>query len=635
MSIGNSQNFLQITPSSAHQLTEIKRIGSGSIRSLAYSPDGQFLAAGSSIGVWLYDAELKNPPRLLGKDECGYRVAFSSDNKLLASMGQNNEIWVWETHSGEVHSKIKLEVEDHHLATNALAWHPIDNLIATGGWDETTRLVNVDTDEVIKTLPMGEPITSLAFSVDGSFLAIGLWKNKSRLLWMLDYTYIELPRLSDVDHGENLVAFSSDGKFAYGKDNIVALWDIHQKKTLHRFYFRDQGLEDIAFSHSGTMLATANWAGPNSAPGKIRIFDLNTYQEHIIASAGGVSVTFRPDNKVLAYAKGGWNSTIELYERETGNLLYTPAHGCIAGDLALTDDGKSLAIGMSRGIITVIDSYSGEQLHQLAKKDFDPSVASGGPISFYPDSNSIIFSGFDHGTKYYSWNLASQAVTDFEPDEAFTLNYLMTILQFNPSNKTLIIGAPYWVEAANRMPIKDNASQYLVFDAAITKDETVTVTALVIEEPASSSQFSKENFIGANVETLIQGWSPTMISLSVDGNFVAGAGHIGSGNKTTSVGWVWDIEQKQLKFSFKASQYYGAEMKGAVFTADGRLSFFVDGSGQAYLWDVEQGILILQFKAHASDLWDFAVNPDGRQIITLGSDGTVRFWGVLLSDTPH
>src|SRR5579859_7198087 len=55
-----------ITPKNASQVKQIARLGHGFISSLAWSPDGQTIALGGSLGVWLYRAgNFDTAPRLL------------------------------------------------------------------------------------------------------------------------------------------------------------------------------------------------------------------------------------------------------------------------------------------------------------------------------------------------------------------------------------------------------------------------------------------------------------------------------------------------------------------------------------------------------------------------------------------
>src|SRR4051812_44662507 len=116
-----ADNLEIISAENVIQMETIASIGGGSIQDLAYSPDGSWLAAGSSIGVWLYPADLNAPPQLLGKDNCGYRVVFSKDSKFLASPGKNGNIWFWKIDNGIVQDEFQLAVDDDNPLLSAIA----------------------------------------------------------------------------------------------------------------------------------------------------------------------------------------------------------------------------------------------------------------------------------------------------------------------------------------------------------------------------------------------------------------------------------------------------------------------------------------------------------------------------------
>jgi WD40 repeat protein len=87
-----------ITAENADQVEELARLGRGWVSEVAWSPDGERLAVGGSVGIWLYRAE--NPdiePRLLeGHTEPVESVAWSPDGTRLVSGGRDETVRIWE-----------------------------------------------------------------------------------------------------------------------------------------------------------------------------------------------------------------------------------------------------------------------------------------------------------------------------------------------------------------------------------------------------------------------------------------------------------------------------------------------------------------------------------------------------------
>ncbi|MBO9326867.1 MAG: hypothetical protein J7463_16345, partial [Roseiflexus sp.] len=58
-----------------------------------------------------------------------------------------------------------------------------------------------------------------------------------------------------------------------------------------------------------------------------------------------------------------------------------------------------------------------------------------------------------------------------------------------------------------------------------------------------------------------------------------------------------------------------------------------DGFGRVV--DIETGAVELLLIGHQNRIWGMAVSPDGRLILTTGSDRTARLWDATTSDVVH
>ena len=116
--------------------------GQGSAaRSIAFSPDGQWLAAASEKKVLLWDTN-QGAGQLARMLEHTFRVttvAFSPDSLTLASGNTSGTVEVWEVSTGQ-----RLYTLDRLAApARSLAFSPDGRTLASAHMDKTIRLWNM------------------------------------------------------------------------------------------------------------------------------------------------------------------------------------------------------------------------------------------------------------------------------------------------------------------------------------------------------------------------------------------------------------------------------------------------------------------------------------------------------------
>ena len=327
---------------------KMREIGSKHyIDDMKYSPDGTRLVMAGSFGILLYDVQRsgKNvqkgdkPLILTGHRERGWRVAFSPDGKILATLIGTGSLRLWDAKTGQLLRTIK--------AGSPAAFSPDGKTIIGGGDDGYTRftlnvfdfhLFDVETGKCLRTFTgHTRPPWSGAFSPDGRMIATGGSSRWGTVRLWDTRTGKHLRTLTGHRGTISRVAFSPDGTLlaSGASDKPVRLWDVktgQQIRTLggdgpgHSTGPRDLGggggigsfgpVDCVAFSPDGKTLASCNFSG-------VRLWDVKTgrllrkFRER--NDGHGTSlVVYSPDGRTIAACA---STEVDLWDAETGQLL--------------------------------------------------------------------------------------------------------------------------------------------------------------------------------------------------------------------------------------------------------------------------------------------------------------------------
>lgn len=235
---------------------------SGTVGSVAFSPDARLvLTGGYDYPVRLWDAATGAEVRRFNKAD---HAAFSPDGRFVATSGLpdgREGMTLWDVSTGKEIRRFNGRIVD-------IAFSPDGRFLVTGGYDKTARLWDVATGKEQRQFK-GLPIwlgtgTAVAFSPDGRFVLFGsgthaFYPDNAARLWNAA-TGQQLRRFSGHSNTVLSVKFSTDGRFVLtgSRDGTARLWDSASGKQVRSFEGHTASVNSVAFSPDGRFVLTGS-----------------------------------------------------------------------------------------------------------------------------------------------------------------------------------------------------------------------------------------------------------------------------------------------------------------------------------------------------------------------------------------
>jgi RNA polymerase sigma factor (sigma-70 family) len=197
---------------------------------LKFSPDGRLLAFGTKdrvVSVWDVAAGVERQ-RLKGLAGTLHCLAFSRDGQKIAAgsvRAGSDTIGLWDITTGK--SLVKFSSTEQ---VDKLAFSPNSKILASASWTgDTTRLWDATTGRQLRSLAGAPPVYDLAFSPDGKWLAgAGEDKDQKVHVWEANSGLEMYCFRGHHAGGVMSVAFAPDGRTlaSGGGDSSILLWDL-------------------------------------------------------------------------------------------------------------------------------------------------------------------------------------------------------------------------------------------------------------------------------------------------------------------------------------------------------------------------------------------------------------------------
>jgi WD40 repeat protein len=343
---------------------------------IAFSPDGRQLAAGTDGVVKVWDWEnhqlLHSLPGHEKRDRNAISVAFSRDGRRLASASTGEGVNLWDTRTGGPPLRTFLP---HPHPVSSLALSPDGGRLAEASLNRKVRLWDTATGELRHTLPHDGGVGGVAFSPDGRRLASA---GEERIVRVWDPTTgREVLGLRGHTGPCGCVAFSPDGHrlASASTDKTIRVWDAtplreDERQDTLTFTGHSDEIRCVAVSRDGRV-ASAGIGAP------VKVWDPATGKVGATFNAHGVTVfclAWQPNGQRIASA--GWDGrrpTVWVWDARTSEpvfpLPFPSDQACFA--VSFSPDGRYLVTGGGKGALQVWDAETGREVGTLGTHDQD------------------------------------------------------------------------------------------------------------------------------------------------------------------------------------------------------------------------------------------------------------------------
>ncbi|MEG4088297.1 WD40 domain-containing protein [Microcoleus sp. Pol12B4] len=531
------------------------------VLSVAFSPDGKTLATGRSNGtIRCWDVSSWSIRQILqGNTSPVLGVAFSPEGKMLASSIGDGTVRFWDWS----HGRCLLTLQAHKNQAWSIAFSPQGNILVSGGDDGILKLWDVATGQCLKMFESecGQ-ILSVTFSPDGKTVACG-GADASIALW--DINTGEVLRICS-GHSQMVVcvAFSPDGQIlaSCSEDSTVRLWEVISGKCLKTLQKHTSRVSAVAFNPDGKTLAST---GEDCT---VRLWEVKTGHclKTVLGQSNPVnSVVFSPDGQTLASS----DRAVRLWNIKTGKCIKSiqDGHTNRLKSIAFSPNGDLLASGFSDTTVRLWDAMTGECLKSL---EGHSAWVWGATIS--PDGKILASFSADQTIKL--WDISTgQCLYSFTEHQSWVMG-----VTFSPSGNIL---------------------------ASASTDNTVKLwdisTGKVLRTLMGNSSWV---------------WC---VAFNPDGNILASSNSDGSIN-------FWDINTGQCLTTLEG---HGDIVSSVIFSPDS--TYLASGGHDQTIrvWDVSTGRCLQVLEGHNHWVWSVAFSPDGQTLASSSQDETIKLWDAV------
>ncbi|KAK4166938.1 WD40-repeat-containing domain protein [Cladorrhinum sp. PSN259] len=494
------------------------------VKSAVFSPDGSLLASASNDGIvkiWSA-ADGKCIKTLRGHTDWVRSVSFSSNGSLLASGSHDRTVKIWSVTKGNCLRTL----HGHGDWVSSVAFSSGDTNLVSGSNDLTIRIWDVATGRTIHIFQgHTDWVNSLAYSRDGSILASAS-SDRTIKIWRTDGDRRCQFTFEGHTDWVRSVSFTRDGQYfvSASNDRTIRIWSVASKECVKTLRGHSDSVNAAAFSGDGREIASA-WGDKT-----VKIWDASI-EKNITPGdqhKDWVNITiFSPDGNLLASTSD--DQTVMVWDTATGKLIYTlVGHNDCVNSIVFSCNSSYLASASSDCTVRIWDLSSGACVMALqGHKDWIKSVV------FSHDDRQLASASGDRTIRI--WDISSPC-------------------RDGPVPAKLLEGHDGWIKS---------------------------------------------------------------VRFSEDGKLLASA----SDDKTVRI---WEARTGECTLVL---QGHRESVNSAVFSPDGKCIASASDDESVRVWDATSGVCILDLRGHRDSVYLVAFSSNGQHLAST-SNGSVRIWQI-------
>lgn len=584
------------------QVVPISLWGIGDLTGVTTSTDGNYIAAGTSRGVFIFDPGTLELQQYINTYSWVSTIAFSPDSRTIAVGDRDGLIRMWDIDTWQ--ELMEATYSGHTMSILDLAFSPDGTRLASVGLDNNLFQWKLNPRDSTKPTSISVTgVSSVTYSSDGSRIVTGDSLFKVNVWDAENFALVKSVTFSSKVMD---LASAKDSPLIVvgGSDQRVAFVDIDGEAGVRSVGTLQYPLSSIAVSSTGDAVAGADINGGiivwNTEGDQILKFQGTAISTNTVGALGSVhSLSFSPDGKYLF--SGLRNGILRALDTATGQKVQEnqslDAH---VNRFVMSHNSRYLVSQHNDSIVKVWDVWNSKLMYQLQGefKTDNPFSSNDRYFAIASDPTTVKVFETTTGKEIYTFNhhQSLRTIKFIQNDTQLAAGYDQIIHLWSMASGQEMKTA--------RNYSGSGCSNY--FNLKNSPVLSITSYHHILEKSSNSSlmcNFQKLDFMKAF--------------------------YIDEANGTITYGG-----NSQLFVQYSTGQK--REMAGvnlhnvvsAVTSPDGSLLAAAYDDNTIHIWETDTQQEIMSLFGHSGSITDIQFTPDGRLLISASLDGTIRLWGV-------